>query len=225
MSVDLRTASRIHEFFHIPIQPSVDALRDIYVEVSKSCGYENFLRTGDGARIESVPGEGGGRSIVDFRKDRISFRDEEMSGGLEHFLRRIEATLKAAVPKLRIPLFIARNVTYRAIAPIPRGSHSSQFLAESMFAFEPKDFAAFGRPAQVVGLRLQFPPRDPARECFHQVRIETYLRDPRSLFIEDWATFKMPAQASEWSRIAAEGREVETFMNDQIGQFLEQFGE
>lgn len=224
MSVELRTVSRIHEFFHIPAQHAVDSLRDVYLEVSKSCGYDNFIRTGEGARLESAPGEAGGRSVVDFRKDRISFRDESMSGGLEHFLRRIEATIKPTVQKMRIPLFIARNITFRAVAPIPKGLNSSQFLSQNMFSFQPDHFEDFDRPAQVVGFRLQFPPQDPARECLHQVRVESYLRDPRSLFVEDWATFKMPLQSGDWNRMAEESREVEGFMNEKLGGFLGQFG-
>ena len=42
MLSDLRTVSRIFEFFHIPIQHSSDLLRDIYLKVSKSCDYDNF---------------------------------------------------------------------------------------------------------------------------------------------------------------------------------------
>ena len=54
-----RTIARIVEFFHIPLQHSVDTLREVYQAVSGSCGYDNFIRVSGGAKLESATGEGG----------------------------------------------------------------------------------------------------------------------------------------------------------------------
>lgn len=223
---ELRTISRIYELFHIPQQHSADVLRGIYAEISGTCDFDNFIRIPGGARLESASAEGGAISSVTFLKDRITFRDENTGSGLETFLRRIEASLTVAAERLTIPLYVARNITYRAMLGVQGYPHSSQFLAAHIFNLSEEQFAGFDRPGHLVGFRLQFPPKDPLRDPLHQVRIETYLRDPRALYLEDWATFKVPVQGRDWARLASEGREVEIFLSERIGNdFLGQFKE
>jgi hypothetical protein len=218
-----RTIARIVELFHIPIQHTPELLRAIYLAVSSSCGYDNFVRVSGGARLEAAPGEGtGGTSRVLFLKDRISFHDELNNVSLEHFLRRIEEVVNVATEKLSVPIFIARNITVRTVAGAPRGQHASQFLAENLFQLDPEALQPLGRPAQLVGFRMLFPPADP-KGGTHQVRIEAYLRDPRSLFIEDMATFKIPVQPRDRARVAEELREVDDFIQERVSAFLSQF--
>ncbi len=225
MMTDPRTVSRILEYFHLPIQHAPEVLRDVYLQVSRSCEFDNFIRIPGGARLESVASEGSASSSVSFLKDRISFQEEQPSSSLEILLRRIEATLGVATAKCNIPLFVARNITFRAVVPAPRGQHGSQFLSENFFKLEPEHFSDFERPGALVGFRMQFHPKDPTREPLHQVRIETYLKDPRSLFVEDWATFKVPIQSRDLARLSTEAKEVEAFLGERVTAFLAQFGE
>ena len=55
-----RTISLISEFIHVPAVHAPEKLREIYSEVCRTCGYENFLRVQGGARIEC----GHGRSSL-----------------------------------------------------------------------------------------------------------------------------------------------------------------
>ncbi|MFQ5654659.1 MAG: hypothetical protein ACE5GW_08005 [Planctomycetota bacterium] len=217
-----RTISRNVELLHIPIQHEPQVLRDIYVEVSRSCGYENFIRARDGARLECAGGEGRGLSRVVFMKDRITFQEEQGDTSLEHLLRRIEEVVNTATDRISLPLFVCRNVTQRAIASVTQGKHSAQFLAENLFQLTPDHLGPLGRPAHLLGVRLHCPPPD-IKEGSHQIRIESYLRDPRALFVEDVASFKMPVQSRDHARIATELREVEKFLNEQVHAFLSQF--
>lgn len=217
-----RTIARILELLHIPIQHSPDLLRDVYLEVSRSCGYDNFIRTANGARVESAGGEGGAVSRVAFSNDRISFHEEHNNISMEAFLRRAEEVIRVVTEKLSIPVFICRNVTCRAIAAAPSGQHASQFLFDNLFQITPQEFSPFGRPGQILGFRMLFPPTDP-KGGSHQVRVENYLRDPRSLYIEDWATFKVPVQSRDRDKLRDELQEVEDFLHDKINGFLNQF--
>ena len=59
-------------------------------------------------------------------------------------------------------------------------------------------------------------------DSLHQ-RIESYLRDPRSLFLEDWTTFKVPLQSRDIQRLSRELNEVEEFLHERVNAFLNQF--
>lgn len=218
-----RTIARILELLHLPMQHSPEVLRDIYLAISTSCGYDNFIRMAGGARLETA-GEGGAVSRVTFAGDRISFHEEHNNLGMEGFSRRVQEVARVVTEKLSIPLFICRNITLRAVASSPgsAGPQASRFLAENLLRVSPEEFAPFERPGQIVGFRMHFPPRDP-RGGMHQIRIESYLRDPRSLFLEDWATFKAPVQSRDTAKISEELLEVEDFLHERMAAFLNQF--
>jgi len=213
------TTSRILELLHIPVQHSPDSLREVYGMISVACGYDNFIREPGGARLESIEGEAGAISRLTFTRERIVFLEERSRTGLDHFVRRVEAALRVAAPKLGIPLLIARTVTQRAVAQIPSGERAPGFLARTLIRIGPEDLQALGRPAHVVGVRLDLPPRTP-QDGAHRVRVETYLRDPSSLFLEDIATFKVPVQSLDHAQVAKELEEVDSFLGDKLTGFL-----
>ena len=223
MIAEPRTIARICEIFHIPFQHSIEQLRDVYLKVSSSCGYDNFIRQPGGARLESAAGEGGGGvSRVTFGKDRMSFAEENADTSLENFRRRLEAVVEVAAETLSIPVLVARNITQRAVVAAPGGKPASNFLAENFFQLGGGQMEPFGRPTQITGMRLQFPPPDP-RAGIHQVQIGSYARDPRALYIEDVATFKVPVQSREPAKVVEELREVDDFVQQRVCGFLKQF--
>ncbi len=218
---EARTIARIVELIHIPIQHAPEPLRDIYREVSGSCGYDNFLRQQEGARLEAAT-EGGAVSRVSFQRDRITFHEELGNVTLDQFRQRIDEVVTVAGERLGIPLFILRTVTQRVVIASPGGRHATQFLGENVFRLGAVELGSFGRAVHLVGLRLNLPSSDP-KVGSHQVRLEAYLRDPRSLFVEDLATFKLPVPARDKERLAVELREVEEIVNERVGAFLSQF--
>ncbi len=225
MLAEPQTISRILEFFHLPMQHHQEALRSVYLHVSQSCGYDNFSRLPDGARLATAEGEGVGSSSITFHKDRMIFREDFVPATLDEFLKRVEESLDKSVRELNIPVLIARNLTFRALIGLPSGQLAPKFLSDHLFRVDDQHLAACGQPGQLVGFRLQFAPKDPRLEAHHQVRIESYGRDPQSLFVEDIGTFKIPVQGQDWKRLAWEAREVEKFLLEKISHFLSQFGE
>ena len=71
------------ELVHLPIQISTDHLRDVYVEVSGPCGYENFTRQGNGACLETVADAENGASRVTIGRDRLIFQEEGAAEGVD----------------------------------------------------------------------------------------------------------------------------------------------
>ena len=218
-----KTISRIVELLHLPANHDADALRQIYTMVSVSCGYDNFIKQPGGARLESAEPESSSVSRVSFLRDRIVFQEERGQGTLEHFSRKIEAVLKVAVPKLGIPVIVARTITQRLVAGIPGNETAAGFLARNAFRIDVDDLTDLERPAQVVGFRLDFPMRHP-QDAAHRVRVETYLRDPSSLFLEDIATYKVPAQGVDTAKVSAELEEVDAFVGGKLVEFLGKLG-
>jgi len=80
-----------------------------------------------------------------------------------------------------------QQVTVRTLINPRHFRDSRQYLKEGMFGFgdEPE---AFGRTPELYGLRLVFPPT-PEVPNAHALRIESFSSDPRSLFLEDQASF------------------------------------
>ncbi len=216
---EARTIARNIDFLHIPVQHNPEQLRDLYVEVSKSCGYDNFIRVGTGARLETVL-ENGGSSRLTFSNDRISFQEEHNNISLESQVRRVEEVIKVVTAKLGIPIYVCRNITLRAVAAAP--THSSQFITDNLFQVDGDEMDPFGRSGRIVGFRMHFPPTDP-KDGLHQIRMESYLRDPRSLFLEDIGTFKLPMQPGEVKRIRELLVEVDNFVHERMCKFLNQF--
>ncbi|MGE3164583.1 MAG: hypothetical protein AB7O52_06740 [Planctomycetota bacterium] len=217
-----RTIARILELIHLPVQHGPDVLRDVYLAISSSCGYDNFIRMADGARLETASSQGGGFSRVTFGSDRIVLHEEHNNVGVETFLRRAQEVLRVSTEKVAIPVLVCRNVTLRAVASVPGGRTAPQFLGENLIRISDEEFQKFGRPGGVIGLRMHFPPAD-MRGGLHQVRVESYLRDPRSVFLEDVASFKMPLQGRDMGKLGEELMETEDFLHERVVGFLGQF--
>ena len=91
-----RTISLLTEVIHLPAVQPPEKLREVYNEVCRTCGYENFTRIQGGARIERREPEGEGhlarafhlRTLVSAQESRDGVRPravEPQSGaGREH---------------------------------------------------------------------------------------------------------------------------------------------
>ena len=64
---------------------------------------------------------------------------------------------------------------------------SREFVKAGMFGFG-SEMGEFGREPQLYGMRLVFPPT-PGDPNAHALRIESFNSDPRSVFVENQATF------------------------------------
>jgi len=216
---DPRTLGRSVVFVHPPIQHSVDLLRSMYVEVSSTCDYENFIRQPDGARLEKIDGDSGSVSRVSFGRDRITFNEDDPNSSLEWFSRRVEAVLIAAREKFQpLQVLIARVGTQRSTMSLGDGGDSSRWLAEHALQVHDDQLRVFGRPARAIGLRLQLPAQGKQEQ--HQLRIECYLKDRRQLFIEDIATWGGIVPLANLSPLLEEMREADRFHREDLVEFL-----
>ena len=196
------------DLIHLPVQVTTEQLREVYLEVSGTCGYENFTRTPTGASLESSPGSESGVSRVTFSKDRIQFAEQGSGVGSDVLFRRIEEVFRSLRTRVNIPMIVARTRTHRTLIQLPSGTDANSWLTEHVFALDGEDFNALGRPATPSGMRLQLPPQVQG-EAHHLIRVEAWLRDPRALFVEDVATWRLPLPTQQLEQLGQELRDAE----------------
>src|SRR4029453_17424830 len=181
------------ELIHVPARHTFNGLREVYNLVSTTCGYESFIRTAGGARLERGQGqvESDEVSTVTFLNDRIQFAEDNLTMPVEQVGRKFTALLEKAMPALNVPFVLVQQFTVRAIPPPGSYKNASEFIGRSLFRIRDEDVTCLERPTSIFGLRLVFPP--PKTQPHHfNVRIESYTRDPQSIYVENVGMFKMP---------------------------------
>jgi len=217
-----RTISLILELVHLPATHAPEKLREVYNEVCRTCGFENFTRIPGGARIERKDPEGEGFSQLNLSGDRIQLVEDHTGMSIDEFGKRSLAVLASAMPKLGIPILLVQQNTLRVTAN-PNGYRSaSEYLARSIFRFQPEDLEVLSRPVHLFGFRLAFP-ATVQQPVNYNTRVEGYVRDSRSLYVETVATFKTPIQASQTELVHTNLNTTAAFVVDRIFPFLSQF--
>jgi hypothetical protein len=215
-----RTISLLTEFIHLPLVHTPEKLREVYNEVCRTCGYENFFRIQGGARIERREGEG--FSHLSLLGDRIQLTEDHTGISVEQFGRKAMAVVSTALKILGVPLILVQQTTARITSMPNNFKNASEYLARSVFKIHSDDLEAFGRPTSVFGFRLVFPPTAEQPHNFN-VRIECYVRDGRSLYIENVGTFKSPIQPSSLDQIEKQAQLTSDFLVNNVVKFLSTF--
>jgi len=217
-----RTISLITELVHLPMAHSADKLREVYNEVCRLCGYENFLRVQGGARIERNEPDGAGRSQLTFLSDRIQLSEEHTGITVDQFGKKTTGVLSTALPALGIPFLLVQVCTVRVTAAPNHFRTASEYLARSLFRIQPEDFQPLQRPTSVFGFRLVFPPTAQHPNNFN-VRVECYARDGRSLYIENVGTFNSSIQPASLQEVDRNLQRTSDFLVENIVGFLSIF--
>lgn len=214
-----RTISLITELLHLPAVHTQEKLRKVYDEVCRRCGYENFLRVQGGARIERRHPEDRSFSQLNLLADRIQLTEDHTGCTVPEFGKKVVAVLQAALPALQIPVLLVQQNTVRITATPNSFRSASEFLARSVFNIQPDNLQPLGRPTHVLGFRLLFPPSKAHPENSN-VRIESYMRDPKALYIENVATFKAPIQPNDLSAVEKNLESASEFLQTNVVGFL-----
>ena len=179
-----RTIAYVCELFHPPRKPDPKAIQKLHNALFESGSqlYTSFAVTpvapilsNPGVRPEIV-------SQVAFLADRMQFREELGALTSDAFAGRVREIASRAAELCSIQTFLGQQVTVRSLVNPRHTSDSREFLRRSMFRFD-NELEVFQRVPGVYGLRLAFPPGD-GESTGHALRIESFVQDPRSLFIE-----------------------------------------
>ena len=151
-----------------------------------------------------------GRDVVS-----VSFDPTSRSG--DYAVEQLTAILKEISSVLPIPVFIQQTHIIRKTIPLQGEMDSRRFLTEKLLCVSEEGIAGWNRPLGAIGVRFVFTPQqtsDISNLNNFDLKIESYLQDPRKVFIENAATFLVPLPAGQWDQLKASLQEAHRFLDD-----------
>jgi hypothetical protein len=193
-----RTIAFGAEVLHPPIQLRTDAVQRVHNELFQrpELSYHNFGVAQDGVHLTNVATAPGQISSVSFLPDRLVFREELRGTTVEEFATRVVNVGGLAYRTIGIPQSLAQQFWVRSLVSPQHVADSRTFVAERLLAGGAEALQVFGRPLHAAGIRISFAstaPTDPAIN----LRIEPWVQEPRSLWIEVVGQFSAPLQPSQ----------------------------
>lgn len=225
MLYDTRTLAFICELYHPPMQ-QMDAARiqSIHGELftNPRLGYRNFNITPTGIVLSNpLPAPGANQSFC-LMADRMRISEEFTGIPIEDFIQKLETFARKFVERMEVPVFTAVQVSIRSLVNSRQFRDAREFMERGIMRFSSDDLAVFGRPTPTIGLRLMFSPGEGHRG-FHALRIESWNNDPRSVYLENVATFPGAVVPADLSPISTCVHETYQFLTVQGVEFIERF--
>ncbi len=184
-SYDPRTIAFVGEILHPPraIHPQqVQAVHNALFG-QPHLGYQNFQVAQDGIHLANPPTAPGQVSVVTFQPDRIVLREEFRATTVEDFAARLVNVLGTCYRTLEIPQSIAQLFCIRTLINPLQVNDSRRFVAERLVAGLDPGESGFDRPLHSAGVRMTFQ-RTEKSPLALTVRVEPWLQEPRSLWLE-----------------------------------------
>ncbi|GDY03045.1 hypothetical protein LBMAG49_23740 [Planctomycetota bacterium] len=221
MSYDPRTIAFSAELFYPPMQLRADLVQGVHNALFRqpAFSYHNFQVAHDGIHLANVPQAPGQVSQATFLPDRLVLREELRGTSVEDFATRVVNVATTAFQSLGIVASLAQQFCIRSLINPKHHRDGREFLAQGMFASSPDAWQLLGRPPASVGVRMTFGPTETQREL-HQVRIETWPQDPRSLWLENTSSFATPLPVALLPQVAAHLYTSYGFLNGPVSAFL-----
>jgi hypothetical protein len=221
MSYDPRTIAFVAEILFPPLQLRAELVQGVHNALFRqpALSYQSFQVAPDGIHLTNLAQTPGQVSAASFLPDRLVLREELRGVTIEDFATRTVNVAQLAFQTLGIGATLARQLCVRSLVTPRNRRDGREVLAGRMLADGNQALGGFGRPIQGLGLRLVFPPTPAAQEA-HQVRIETWPHDPRSLWLENTTTWQRPIVASELPKLAEELYGTYQFLTGPVASFL-----
>lgn len=221
MSYDPRSIAFVAEILFPPMQLRAEQVQGVHNTLfpKPALGYQSFQVAPDGIHLSNLPQTPGQVSVASFLPDRLVLREELRGVTIEDFATRVVNVAQTAFQMLGIPATLARQMCVRSLVTPRTVRDGRELLAANMLVDGNSSLASFQRPIQGMGLRLLFPPTQTAREA-HQVRIETWPHDPRSLWLENTTTWQGPIGVQELPKLADELYGTYRFLTGPVAGFL-----
>jgi len=221
ISYDPRTIGLVSELIHPPMQVDgvkAQALHNALYHDAE-LRYANFQLGPQGVTMTNPVERPGQSSSLELLTDRIRIVEEHGPALVEDFGRKVVKLAGLFMDAMGVPVFMAQQHTLRMLVNPRSRTDSRDFLAGRVCRIEAGDFEGFGRPISLIGLKLVFPAQD-AKQAIHALRIESWASDPRSVFLEDVATWPQPLQRTELERLGESVRLTREFLVERALGFL-----
>jgi hypothetical protein len=218
-----RTIAHICELFHPPQQPPTEAIQKLHNRYFEDGNppYSSFAVTPVGPVLSNPIMRPGALSQVAFLADRIQFREELGMLACEDFGARVAQIALDAASATGIQHFPGQQVTIRSLINPKQYKESSRFMRDGLFGFG-ETVEIFDATPQIYGLRMVFP-ATPEQPSTNTLRIENYAQDPRTLFLENQASFGVQVVSEGLTQCASNVVSTYHFLMDQAQTFVETF--
>jgi len=218
-----RTISFQSELFHPLVEADPQRLQRLHNEQFQRGApvYTDFALLQNGAQFSNPVTRPNAVSSASFTQDRMVFREEHSHLTVEEFARRVRAMTEAACKALGVQVLTAHQVTLRTLVNTRNFRDSRDYLKEGMFGFD-EEVEEFAREPQLYGLRLVFPPSESEPNA-HALRIESFHGDPRSLFLENQASFPPLLVARGLEALEQHVQETYSFLVERSLAFVGRF--
>lgn len=218
-----RTIALHSEILHPLVEPDPARLQRLHNQLFEQGHpvYTDFSVLQDGAALSNPAARPGAISSVTFASDRMVFREELSALTVEEFAQRVRRIGQQACELLGVQVLTAHQVTLRTLANPRCFRDSREYMKEGMFSFS-EEIEDFGRTPQLYGLRLVFPPNETQPNA-HALRIESFHGDPRSLFLENQASFPPILVARGLEPLEQHVLEAYEFLTTRTLQFVSRF--
>ncbi|MCB9915673.1 MAG: hypothetical protein H6828_11070 [Planctomycetes bacterium] len=218
-----RTVAYACELFHAPHQPPTEAIQKLHNRYFEDGNppYSSFAVTPVGPVLANPLMRPGALSQVAFLADRIQFREELGSLTCEDFSARVARIAVDAARATGLGMYAVQQVTIRSLISPRHWRQSDEFMRDALFGFG-DTMEAFDKAAQIYGLRLVFPPT-PDSPTTNTLRIENFAQDPRSLFLENQASYGAQVVNEGLRDLAPNVLTAYEFLVDQAQAFVEAF--
>lgn len=172
------------ELIHAPSEPDIRSLQKVHDELFSDASppYAGFQTVPGGAMLANPAPGPGVVSQVAFLADRVQFREERTAMTPEEFGPRMRQVLEVAAPRRGIRQLLLCQVVLRCLINPRHWTDTRELFRQGMLGQE--GLASFGRDPGIYGARLSFPARQGESDPPIELRVESFLQDPRSLFVE-----------------------------------------
>ena len=219
----IRTIAYICELFHPPQQPPTEAVQKLHNRYFEDGNppYSSFAVTPVGPVLANPIMRPGALSQVAFLADRIQFREELGVLTCEDFGARVAQITRDAASAAGIQVFPGQQVTIRSLINPKHFGNAGRFMRDGLLGFG-ETVEIFDTEPQIYGLRMVFP-ATPEQPSSNTLRIENYAQDPRSLFLENQASFGVQLVSEGLLDLAKNVVTTYEFLMDQTQSFVETF--
>ncbi len=186
--------------------------------------YANFQVLPQGVQLANPTAAPGVLSNALILPDRLRIQEQGTGISREDFRMRVERLAFLVHEELQVAAYSNQQFLIQSLVNPRAHSQARDYVRESMLGFQNENFSVFGNDPGLVGMRLRFPSNAPDQGQFH-VRMENYLSDPRSLFLENVGVYSQPVSSEDIPLLGTRFDETYRYLAGPVIQFVAQFEE
>ncbi len=220
----LRSITFVAELIHAQAAHPMPHLQKVHhlAFSSSNAAYANFQVIPGGAQLSNpVPKQGAVSSAL-ILPDRLRIQEQMTGISREDFQARVNQMGRYVLDELSVTGFVAQQFLVQSLINPRSVENAAEFMSRSLLHFPEGALERFDRPAGLLGLRFSFPMSQEHPSLFN-VRIETYDRDSRSLFLETTGVFRQAIKADNLEDLASLFTRTYEFLENRVLGFVAQF--